>query len=116
MQLHRRSSLNLQVQLAVHVSQGVTGQAGHQLARARNPRPTHLLPFHGGVGLDFPERMEETGKVLCSREADAVSHLDQEAARPLPGSQALFLLVDGGWKTEGPGWPISSDHLNEAPR
>ena len=116
MHLHRRSSLNLQLQLAVHVSQAVTGQAGHQLPRARNPRPTHLLPLHGGVGPDFPERMEETGKFLCSREADPVSHLDQEAVRPLPESQALFLLGDGGWKTEGPGWLISSDPPNEAPR
>lgn len=76
MRLHRRSSLNLQVQLAVHVPQGVAGQAGDQLPGAGDPGPTQLFPLHGGVGPDFPERMEEAGKVLLPREADRVSHCE----------------------------------------
>lgn len=52
-----RSSLNLQVQLAIHVSQGITGHAGYQLPGTRDPWPTYFFPFHGGVGLDFTEKM-----------------------------------------------------------
>lgn len=81
MHLHRRLSLNLQIQLAIYMSQGVTGHAGYQLPMARDPRPAHFFPLHSGVGLDFTERMEKKRKVLLSREADPVSYLDQVAIR-----------------------------------
>lgn len=41
------------------MSQGVAGHAGYQLSRARDPRPKHFFPLHGGVGPDFTERMEK---------------------------------------------------------
>lgn len=74
--LHRRPPLNLQVQLAVHVPQGVAGQAGNQLPGARDPGPTQLFPLHGGLGPDLPERTEKAGQVLRPRKADRVSHCD----------------------------------------
>lgn len=62
--LRRRSSLNLQVQLAVHVSQGVAGQAGDELAGAGHPRPTHLLPLHSGAGPDFTVGVEKKTRFI----------------------------------------------------
>lgn len=56
--------------------QRVASQAGDQLPGAGDPGPTQLFPLHSGVGPDFPERMEEAGKVLRPREADRVSHCD----------------------------------------
>lgn len=73
--------MDLQIQLAVHVSQGVTGHAGYQLPTARHPRPRHFFPLHSGVGRDFTEKVEKRGKVLLFGEADPVSHVNQEAVR-----------------------------------
>lgn len=61
--LHCRASLNLQIQLSIHVSQGITGHAGNQLPRARDPRPADFFPLHSGVGSDFTGNRKSTGKV-----------------------------------------------------
>lgn len=82
--------MNLQIQLAIHMSQGVTGHAGYQLPMTRDPRPTYFFPLHSGVGLDFTERMEKKRKILLSREADPVSYLDRVAVRT---SFSFYLVV-----------------------
>lgn len=69
--LYSRSSSNLQVQLSIHMSQGVTGHAGNQLPMTRDPRLTDFFPLHSGVGPDFTENMKSRKKVSVS-----VSHLN----------------------------------------
>lgn len=60
--LHR-AFLNLQIQLSIHMSQGITGHAGNQLPRARDPRPADFFPLHSRVGSEFTENRRSTGKV-----------------------------------------------------
>lgn len=72
------------------MSQGVTGHAGNQLPRARDPRPTDFFPLHGGVGLDFTENIKSRGKV-----GDPVFHLNHgvRKLRPEILVSSLFQLM-----------------------